>query len=559
MKVLILGGYGVFGGRLAELLADEPDLELVIVGRDATKASRFCEQHKSVARMTPIPANRSDIEHVLQSVMPDILVDASGPFQEYGDSRYEVVEACIRNSVHYLDLADAPDFVLGIDQLNDAAKEADVFVLSGLSSFPVLTAAVLRELENRMSIRTVIGGIAPSPYAGVGQNVMRAVLGYSGKAVKLTRDGEVSTGIGLVETKRYTISPPGHLPVANLRYSLVDIPDLQLIPRQFPSVSNIWVGAGPVPEFLHRMLNLLAYIRWLLRLPSLAPSAPLCNWVMNTFRYGEHRGGMFIQVTDGSGDGRTLSWHLLAERDDGPYIPSMAAEIVIRKTLNGQRPDAGARPGTTAVTLSDYDKVFKGREIYTGVRETSNISQPIFREVLGECFGELPERIQALHSGEESSDWHGRVMVKGARGLLGRAIARIFGFPSVDAETDAHVAITPTDRGEIWVRTFGMKVFRSELSLGDGRAKWLVCERFGLISISIALVWRDNKLWYVPRRWSLGPIPLPKFLMPAGRSFEYDQNGDFGFDVTIEAPIFGLIAGYKGTLRRVEESAGTKG
>ena len=115
------------------------------------------------------------------------------------------------------------------------------------------------------------------------------------------------------------------------------------------------------------------------------------------------------------------------------------------------------------------------------------------------------------------------------------------------------MTITQTDRGEIWVRTFGTKSFRSELSPGDGRDKSLIRERFGLISVSIALIWRDNKLMYVPRRWSFGPVPLPRFLMPAGQSFESDQGGNFGFDVTIEAPIVGLIAAYKGTLRRAQE------
>jgi len=42
VRVLILGGYGVFGGRLARLLADEARLTLVIAGRSREKASAFC-------------------------------------------------------------------------------------------------------------------------------------------------------------------------------------------------------------------------------------------------------------------------------------------------------------------------------------------------------------------------------------------------------------------------------------------------------------------------------------------------------------------------------------
>ena len=37
MKVLILGGYGVFGGRLAELLSDIAEIELVIWPQSAPR------------------------------------------------------------------------------------------------------------------------------------------------------------------------------------------------------------------------------------------------------------------------------------------------------------------------------------------------------------------------------------------------------------------------------------------------------------------------------------------------------------------------------------------
>jgi KR domain. len=39
MKVLILGGYGTFGGRLAQLLADESSATLIIAGRSYEKAA----------------------------------------------------------------------------------------------------------------------------------------------------------------------------------------------------------------------------------------------------------------------------------------------------------------------------------------------------------------------------------------------------------------------------------------------------------------------------------------------------------------------------------------
>ena len=46
--------------------------------------------------------------------------------------------------------------------------------------------------------------------------------------------------------------------------------------------------------------------------------------------WGEHRGGMFVTVEGTRPDGARLErfWHMIAEGDDGPFIPSMAAEAV---------------------------------------------------------------------------------------------------------------------------------------------------------------------------------------------------------------------------------------
>ena len=41
---------------------------------------------------------------------------------------------------------------------------------------------------------------------------------------------------------------------------------------------------------------------------------------------------------------------------------------------------------------------------------------------------------------------------------------------------------------------------------------------------------------------------MPASLLPAGESFEYEQDGDFHFDVTIAMPVIGLIAAYQGRL-----------
>src|SRR4029079_821777 len=115
----------------------------------------------------------------------------------------------------------------------------------------------------------------------------------------------------------------------------------------------------PVPEILHRCLIALSWlVRWRL-LPSLLPFARVIHFVSNHVSWGEHRGGMFVEVegVDAAGVPAKSSWHLLAEGDDGPLVPSMAVEAIIRTALDGQPPMPGARASVRDLELEDYERL----------------------------------------------------------------------------------------------------------------------------------------------------------------------------------------------------------
>ena len=189
MRVLIVGGYGVFGGRLAQLLVDEERLTLIVAGRSCDKAEAYAASLRGAARVVAAVFDRDgDLASQLEALAPDLVVDATGPFQVYGARPYCLVEAALDAGADYVDLADGSDFVAGIVRHDATAREKGRFALSGVSSFPVLTAAVVRRLAQGLArVETITGGIAPSPYAGVGENVIRAIASYAGKDRKSTR------------------------------------------------------------------------------------------------------------------------------------------------------------------------------------------------------------------------------------------------------------------------------------------------------------------------------------------------------------------------------------
>jgi len=192
LRILIVGGYGTFGGRLAQLLGDEPRLTLMIAGRSLVKAEAFCAGLSGAATLEPVTFDRDgDIRTALATLKPDILVDASGPFQIMGEQPYRVAQACIGLGIDYLDLADSAAFVTGISALDAEAKAANVAVLSGCSSFPALSFAALNALRPGFAAITVVeAGIAPSPRVKIGLNVIRAVSSYAGKPIALLHGGK---------------------------------------------------------------------------------------------------------------------------------------------------------------------------------------------------------------------------------------------------------------------------------------------------------------------------------------------------------------------------------
>lgn len=554
MKILILGGYGIFGGRLAHLLSDEPGLTLIIAGRSEEKARVFCKKLPGAAKREALRFDRDkEIEQQLRAIQPALVVDATGPFQSYGEDPYRVVKACIAAGMNYLDLADGSDFVKGISQFDAQAKAKNIYILSGVSSFPVLTAAVIRHLSPGFArITKVVGGIAPSPYAGVGPNVIRAIAGYAGKRIALIREGRTGHGYALTETMRYTISPPGHLPLKNIRFSLVDVPDLQLLPDMLPQLDSIWIGAGPVPEILHRMLNGLAWLVRMRLLPSVLPLAPLFHFVINHVRWGEHRGGMFVSVegSDAEGKKKERSWHLLAEGDDGPFIPSMAIEAIVRRVLNGKPPASGARPALNDLELEDYLALFNNRKIHTGDREAAaeENEKPLSQRVLGNAWAALPEPVRGMHDRKGELIAEGMASVERGTGLLSRAIARLFRFPEQGKEVPVRVVFRDAPEGELWHRTFNGKSFSSTQFEGKGRFERLIVERFGPFKFGLALVFEDERLKLVIRRWSFLGLPLPLALTPGGETYEFVENGRFCFNVEIRFAMTGLIVRYRGWL-----------
>jgi saccharopine dehydrogenase-like NADP-dependent oxidoreductase len=223
---LVIGGYGVFGSRLIRLLADEKDLTLLVAGRSKSKAEAFCRSITGRAKVLPEFIDRdAEITATIEGLHPHIVVDAAGPFQNYGADAYRIAESALSAGADYIDLADATDFVCSISRLDRLARERGRFIISGASTCPALTAAVVRHLATDMTgIQSIEAGIAPSPRVEVGLSVFRALTSYAGRPLRLLKSGSETEAIALVESLHHVIAPAGAKALDSRLFSLVDVP-----------------------------------------------------------------------------------------------------------------------------------------------------------------------------------------------------------------------------------------------------------------------------------------------------------------------------------------------
>jgi saccharopine dehydrogenase-like NADP-dependent oxidoreductase len=180
-KVLILGGYGYFGKRIAHLLTRH-NVPVIIAGRDAEKVGILARTLPAGLAETAVFDARQTLSAQLKALSPTVVINTCGPFQT---SDYAVAETCIKHGTHYIDLADARDFVTNIRTLDGRAKGNNVAVISGASTVPGLTSAVIEHLRPQFSaIDSLDFGIAPGQKAERGLATTQAILGYVGRKLK---------------------------------------------------------------------------------------------------------------------------------------------------------------------------------------------------------------------------------------------------------------------------------------------------------------------------------------------------------------------------------------
>ncbi|PCJ96598.1 MAG: potassium transporter [Zetaproteobacteria bacterium] len=350
-RILIIGGYGNFGGFIAKLLARESNIQVIIAGRSLEKARGFADQITAAHQVECVRLDiTTDISDALTEINPDIVIHTSGPFQAQG---YDVAKACIDAGAHYIDLADGRDFVHGITALNTQAEEAGVLVISGASSVPCLTSALVDYYKDKFeTLDTLDYGITTAQKTARGLATTAAILGYTGKGLETLIDGEKSTIYGWQNLRVRKFKGLGWRLLGNC-----DVPDLSLFPRRYPDLQTIRFYAGLEIPFIHMTLWMLSWFVRVGLIKNLKNVAPILLKTSYMFDWlGTQNSAFYMKLSGKGHDGaeKEVTFELIARSGDGPYIPIMPAILMAKRLVNGGLQDVGAHPCVGFITRDEY-------------------------------------------------------------------------------------------------------------------------------------------------------------------------------------------------------------
>ncbi|NDE89807.1 MAG: saccharopine dehydrogenase [Alphaproteobacteria bacterium] len=345
--ILILGGYGNFGKRIATALCRD-GYRIIIAGRNKEKAETFAQQLPNGLVQTAIFDVRRELADQLKLIKPSVVINTCGPFQ---NSDYHIANICIEASLHYIDLADGRDFVTGITQLDEKAKQHHVAIISGASTVPGLSSAVLEHFKKDFSsFDDLTFGISPGQKAERGLATTQAILSYVGKPLKIIA-GQKHMRYGWQDIYLQNYPGLGMRWMANC-----DIPDLDLLP-QYYGLKSVRFSAGLELWPLHLGLWIVS---WLVRLglplylPHYAePLLKISNWFD---RFGSADGGMHMIISGKNHHGQShrITWFIIARDGHGPNIPTIPAIILAKKLVDKTFPLEGVMPCLSLVTLEEY-------------------------------------------------------------------------------------------------------------------------------------------------------------------------------------------------------------
>lgn len=146
-RVIVLGGCGVVGSVVVDILNKSPDFSKVYIGDINTdKGNRMALEMGEKVDYKKVDANdKTSIKKAIKDM--DLVVNCIGPFYKFEKA---ILTTVIEEKINYVDVCDDTGATYEALELDDAAKEAGITVLLGMGSSPGITNVLAAYAANNL-------------------------------------------------------------------------------------------------------------------------------------------------------------------------------------------------------------------------------------------------------------------------------------------------------------------------------------------------------------------------------------------------------------------------
>jgi hypothetical protein len=311
-KVLVVGGTGHFGRLLVEDLHRHTNCDVIVVDRRSADLG-----------------NVVSLETAIRGI--SVAVCAAGPFQTLPVT---LVELCLRQGIHYIDLADDRKFVRKVHALVSSDNQRLPAVCTGWSTVPALSGLLARiGCAGSTQIDSIYIHMAPGNRIPRSAGTITSLLHSVGQKFEVIRDGRPCTVRGWSDGRDFSFPAP----IGRRRGYLVDVPDHEFFPDIFHAHTVEFRTASEV-----RILNLaVSSLGWAVRtglVRSWVPWSRVLQRAAASLGFiGHDWGGLGVEVL-GADSRRRVS---IVADSGGQSIAIMPASVMAASLLSGRAEKRG--------------------------------------------------------------------------------------------------------------------------------------------------------------------------------------------------------------------------
>lgn len=246
-KVLILGGNGRIGSRVAQDIATHTPAEITITGRNLVTGTAVSSALGDRVQFQVLDlADKEKLQEAIAS--SNLVIHCAGPFH-YRDAN--VLKTCIEEGIHYLDVSDHPSFTRKAQAYSDKAKAAGVTAIINTGIFPGISNSMVRhDVEQLDEAKCIHLSYVVSGSGGAGVTVMRTTFLGLQRPFQAWIDGQWQIVKPYSDREGVQFPPP----YGRIGVYWFDMPEAFTLAETFPTQTVI-TKFGTVPDFYN-------YLTW---------------------------------------------------------------------------------------------------------------------------------------------------------------------------------------------------------------------------------------------------------------------------------------------------------